>query len=304
MAKWEKYFQMRASNAQKELSDFQKYDLDENIPDPAAAERKSTSVAGPSSSCSDDVIGRSKRPLVLFFSWLGARERGIDKYCELYQSRGLDVLVVRGKTSHFLRPAKGRRLAHALLEHLSRSPEYGQPILVHAISIGAFIFSICQLEMEENASKFRSVEKRFCGLIFDSMVMGSMNEMVHGLAVTHSRSAIHRALIKASAHSYFFVSKRFTVNFYDKVTSTFLESLVTIPVLVFYSLDDSMCCPETANQMLEGWMSKGRDVTSQCWEHSVHACHLREHAEEYKAALNHFLNKLSCDVPNQSHKSR
>ena len=42
------------------------------------------------------------RPLVLFFPWLKAPRKVINRYCQLYHDVGWDVLAVDGEAKHFL----------------------------------------------------------------------------------------------------------------------------------------------------------------------------------------------------------
>uniref|UniRef100_A0A8C3HY37 Transmembrane protein 53 n=1 Tax=Chrysemys picta bellii TaxID=8478 RepID=A0A8C3HY37_CHRPI len=121
------------------------------------------------------------RPLVVLLPWFGARPRSMARYLELYLPRGLDVLVVESDLSHFLWPRHGLAYAACVLGLLRDSqPFCSRPLLVHAFSIGGYTFAQMMVHMSREPQRHRQLAERIRGLVYDSLVMGSLGNMALG----------------------------------------------------------------------------------------------------------------------------
>lgn len=125
----------------------------------------------------------ANKPLVLLFQWLYAKPHEVRKYCALYHEIGLDVLAVRGKISHFLWLPEGVKLAAELFCYLERHRPPNEKLLVHASSLGAYNYTITLMATENEASKeYQNFRERVVGQIFDSIVIGTYEDMSEGLS--------------------------------------------------------------------------------------------------------------------------
>lgn len=144
---------------------------------PLFPESPSRTLASPSNQ-SD--LPYASRPLLLFFSWLGAQPGPVAKYRDLYLDRGMDVLVVQSKVTHFLWPRWGLDYGLEVLKVLEEPQFAGRPVLVHASSIGGYTFtqilSHVTLEQKERAG----LAQRVIGHIYDSLVVGTLEHMAIG----------------------------------------------------------------------------------------------------------------------------
>lgn len=123
------------------------------------------------------------KPLVLLFQWLYAKPSDVKKYCALYHDIGLDVLAVRGKISHFLWLPEGVKLAAELFCYLKEFRPPDEKILIHASSLGAYNYTIALMATEDEASKeYQNFRERVVGQIFDSVVIGTYEDMSEGIA--------------------------------------------------------------------------------------------------------------------------
>ena len=136
------------------------------------------------------------KPLVVLFQWLYAKPPEVQKCTTLYQDIGLDVLAVRGKISHFLWLPEGVKLADELFGYLKENRPRNEKILVHASSIGAFNYTIALMDsavtVPEDSRNFRD---RVVGQLFDSVVIGTYEDMSHGLAEVILRFRIRIAMV-------------------------------------------------------------------------------------------------------------
>uniref|UniRef100_A0A8C3SE04 Transmembrane protein 53 n=1 Tax=Chelydra serpentina TaxID=8475 RepID=A0A8C3SE04_CHESE len=231
-------------------------------------------------------------PLVVLLPWFGARPRSLARYLELYLPRGLDVLVVESELSHFLWPRRGLAYAASVLDLLRDSqPFCSRPLLVHAFSIGGYTFAQMMVLMSREPQRHRQLVDRIRGLVYDSLVTGSLGDMALGVAQMSS-SAAFRPLVRGGTRLYFSLSRCCTVRYYKAAQGVFSRPPLRCPVLVFYCCNDPLSDPALVQALLESWRGAGIPVRAQVWQDSRHAAHLRQHPQEYQEALQGFLEQL------------
>ena len=243
--------------------------------------------------------------MVLLFPFLGAPSRVMDAYCSLYHSQNLDVIELRCEIQSFLWPSHGRRIARELLDYLSGNdiPLHADGFFVHAMSIGAYIWTLVLMEAVGNEAKYGPVLQKVNGQVFDSIVIGGVNRMVRGVAMMVGNKWTHNPIIW-SAKLYLLLTKPFTLDLYEKGIEAFKKTPVKTPVLFFYSLNDPLSSSEAIQQdLLIPWRQDGGfDVHVKCFERSDHAAHLRDHPEQYVKTLHTFLRRLGVHHQPPSHK--
>ncbi|XP_067391782.1 transmembrane protein 53-A-like [Emydura macquarii macquarii] len=232
------------------------------------------------------------RPLVVLLPWFGARPRSIARYLELYLPRGLDVLVVESALSHFLWPRRGLAYAAGVLGLLQDSRLFcARLLLVHAFSIGGYTFAQMMVHLSREPARHRQLAARIRGLIYDSLVTGSLGEMALGVAQMTSPPAF-RPLVRGGAVLYFSLFRCCTVRYYKAALGVFFRPPLRCPVLLFYCRNDPLSDPALLQELLEGWRRAGIRVQAQGWQDSRHAAHLHRHPQEYQAVLRRFLEQL------------
>ncbi|CAM4486451.1 unnamed protein product [Lepidochelys olivacea] len=232
------------------------------------------------------------RPLVVLLPWFGARPRSMARYLELYLPRGLDVLVVESDLSHFLWPRHGLAYAACVLGLLRDSqPFRSRPLLVHAFSIGGYTFAQMMVHMSREPQRHQQLAERIQGLVYDSLVTGSLGAMALGVAQM-SGSAAFRPLIRGGTRLYFSLLHCCTVRYYKAAQGVFFRPPLRCPVLVFYCRNDPLSDPALVQELLESWRQAGILVQAQAWQDSRHAAHLHQHPQEYQEVLLGFLKQL------------
>ncbi|KAM4711580.1 uncharacterized protein FYW61_020751 [Anableps anableps] len=239
----------------------------------------------------------NSRPLLLFFSWLGAQPGAVAKYRDLYLDHGMDVLLIQSSVMHFLWPRWGLNYGLEILNLLEEPPFTGRFILVHASSIGGYTFTQLLIHIAQQPKQHAGLAHRVIGHIYDSLVVGSLDHMATGLGKTLLPRL--EGFIKTTAMLYFRLFKSHTADLYESSIQVFYNNPVTSPALFFFSENDAMCNPAALEKLMNCWRQKGVSVHSRKWKESTHAAHLRCHPEEYVSTLQHFLSSL----PIPSHKS-
>ncbi|KAM4570308.1 uncharacterized protein PAE49_009507 [Odontesthes bonariensis] len=234
--------------------------------------------------------GSTSRPLLLFFSWLGALPGAFAKYRDLYLDRGMDVLLVQSSVMHFLWPRWGLNYGLEVLNILQEPPFSERSILVHASSIGGYTFTQVLTHVAQEPKKHAGLPERVIGHIYDSLVAGSLEQMATGLGKTLVPRL--EGFIKNTAMLYFWLFKSHTADLYENSIQVFYNSPITSPALFFFCENDTMCNPTVMEKVIDLWRRRGVAVDSRKWKESTHAAHLRCHPEEYLSSLQYFLNSL------------
>ncbi|XP_041463886.1 uncharacterized protein LOC121414905 [Lytechinus variegatus] len=243
----------------------------------------------------DTIDSGGPRPTVVFLPWMNATQSQANRYRELYATRGFNVLTVRGNLSYFLWPQWAMPLATELADFLK--DETRGPLLVHSMSVGAYLYAVTLSVISDNPDKYSSLVSRVKGHVYDSIVVGTLEEMARGVGlIAAPKSTILQQAISRSCLLYFAATKRHTVLPYNRFIDMVHNSPFKTPKLCFYSRNDVMCLPEAMERLMNHWRNDyGLDVTAMAWENSPHASHLRTDPETYNTLLNEYLKKVGLD---------
>ncbi|CAL1568572.1 unnamed protein product [Knipowitschia caucasica] len=230
------------------------------------------------------------RPLLVFFSWLGAQPGPVAKYRDMYMQKGWDVLLVQSNVLHFLWPRWGLEYGLEVLKVLEQPLFSARLILVHATSIGGYTFSQMLTHIAQDPERHEGLRKRMQGHIYDSLVVGTLDHMAVGLGKTLVPWL--EGLVKNAALLYFWLFKSQTVDIYNRGLQIFHSPPITTPALFFYCEDDALCDVLMLEQVVEQWRRRGVAVQSRKWKRSIHAAHMRTHPQDYLTSLETFLSSL------------
>nr|XP_026690647.1 uncharacterized protein LOC100186401 [Ciona intestinalis] len=226
------------------------------------------------------------KPIVIILPWLGANEKATEKYAQLYRSLGFNVIKRDSKMTDFLLPKKGFENSKNFLTQLEHNT---QPIVVHSMSIGCYFYSLMLLAMENEPEKYANIAKNIQFQVCDSPVVGTIKEMAFGVSSMVTNNSALRALMKMVTLGYFFLSKPFTVKYYDTVLELIKYRCPAVPSLLMTSKNDPMACPEAFQSFVKAWEDRGCKVATKIWEKSEHARHLHNHPNEYRALITDLL---------------
>lgn len=188
--------------------------------------------------------------LVLLFGWLNASRRALQRYVDLYNGSGYDVLFIPGHTIQFAWPPLSMKLAWQVLATVSELGHY-EHLLCHAISIGAYNYTSCLMLLQDNPTLFHSFRSRLSGVIFDSLTVGFTERMISGVRHGLSQSPVVQSLIPRLLSVYLCVTYTYALNFYEKGVHVFQDSPLQVPTLFLYSRDDPLCDADLVDAIIK-----------------------------------------------------
>lgn len=244
--------------------------------------------------CKADISGKkTANTLLLLFGFYGASEKAVTGYCGMYHSQGFDVIYVKSYLKHFAWPSNAKHLATALLHRIKSLADDYENIIVHAMSMGAYSFTVLVGELYQRPDLYRPIEDKIKAVVYDSIVIGSLKNMSNGVGRGASKNAVMQRLVPLVLTGYLNATYPFTIKVFDEYILQYKEKPLQVPTLVFYSKNDPMSEYDVLASLLKDWRQKfDFQLVDKCWERSKHAGHLQVHKEEYLAALKQFLMEL------------
>ncbi|XP_070559824.1 transmembrane protein 53-like [Ptychodera flava] len=228
------------------------------------------------------------RPMVLMFGWMSAKQRYINKYVEVYNSKGCDVLVVKMDPINLVWPSTGQSVAQELLDYIEKGD---QKLIVHSFSVGGHLYGELLRRIDSKPDRYAGVKDRIVGQIFDSCT--SAKDSFHSICDAITQNPVLWFLLKSVAVTYFWMTQKYTVSHIKKTRETLRQNPVNTPILMLYSLDDPIGSAKANEQLSEIWKRDlDYQVQSKCWDSSPHVEHMRKHRAEYVDAVYKFLNTL------------
>lgn len=251
----------------------------------------------------------SSPSLVLFFAYMRAELRHIEKYVHLWNRHGFDVISVRTPFKEFFLPqvasvANSKVVLDFLLDN-SSTPY--KNILFHGISIGTYGSLTFMEQLEKKISqrarspssspdtqKLSSIKSALRGIIIDSpmyphyMPVG-IAQVVCGGSGAEARA--RRLLVQTFFSTYYTLLYPFTGRQLARIERAQASNPLRLPGLVLYSANDKMMKGEFSDQLVEQWREKGIPVHSKKWLQSDHVMHFRNYPQEYEEAIRRFFVK-------------
>ncbi|XP_038068251.1 uncharacterized protein LOC119737747 isoform X2 [Patiria miniata] len=234
-------------------------------------------------------------PVTLLMPWATASERALDRFRMLYAERGFNVLTAYAKPINFIWPRSSQPVAAEIVEFL-RTKTGKAPIVVHAFSIGAFMYANVLTYISEHPDEFSALEPRIRGQVFDSIVIGTLKELRVGMGEMLTRRWILQQLIATGTSVYFYLTYGNTVAIYDQLIDMFWKNPFKTSVLCYYSLIDPMCKRDSIERFIANW----KEQTSQPAHYlstpdAKHAEIFRAIPDKYKDTLFKYLDTLKLE---------
>lgn len=228
-------------------------------------------------------------PVVLILSWMGARQKHLERYRKFYEGLGYEVHLIFNDLRTAIVPSASRAQARKIGQFIEGQPEE-RPVFVHAFSIGTGIYGIMLDSLRHEADKFEQFRKRVTGVIFDSGPAPIFpQDVAKGLHTVCPM--ISKAMWEPIAATFFFITQ--ARQFYSRSEDALRKIQFPAPQLYFYSGDDKVIpnLKNSVEEFIEKNKQRGLEVYNKFWEKSVHASHMKIHPDDYLANLSQFINR-------------
>ncbi|XP_076471907.1 transmembrane protein 53-like [Babylonia areolata] len=238
--------------------------------------------------------GGRERPLAVLFGWMLAKKRHLNKYGNLYLSKGFDVMTVQMPPAHVLWPVMAQNRISSLLATLKGSSLESRPLLIHGFSVGGYLYGEMLVKLATDP-QYKDICDRMVGQVFDSPV--DYEGVPRGFANVLVKNAAMKTLLRSSIESYLKVMHNSVTKHYIEASSAFHRNALQLPSLFLYSRADPIGVADVIEGIMDKWRHEGISVSQKCWDHSPHVSHFHHHPDEYVETLLTFLDSLGFSTP-------
>lgn len=247
----------------------------------------------------------TRRPLVILMPWIFAREKHVEKFRKLYESRGFDILTVKTTAYDTLFPKNGsHQIARNLLRFLEQS-DYDH-ILVHALSVGTYQFGEILVQLTKSPGNLRDLQSRIKGCIFDSSfraeprdVNAAAIDYGHHVAQNLVKNASYITIPNALAKFwdvYLSVMSQRRTQHLMKAHKALLANPLQCPTLFLYSKIDPVSPDYINERYIEQYKKSGKIVWAKRWDDTVHVRSFAQHPQKYIQLLDQFISQLDLNA--------
>lgn len=237
----------------------------------------------------DSPIEQAKRPISVIYGWLVAKSRHIYKYGDFYLGKGFDVMHIKVQPQQLLWPTVAQGVISEALDYLGQEQRAQQPVLIHAFSVGGYLYGETQVKMV-NDPKYSAIGKRIVGQIFDSPV--GFIGIPEGVGKAVTPIPVLQKTIQLTLENYLKVFKNYTTKHYLLAEDTCHKNPLKVPSLCLYSTADPIGLAGPIEHLMRTMEEHGSKVYGKCWNDSKHVSHFHQHPVEYIQQLNGFLENI------------
>lgn len=234
-------------------------------------------------------VGDPSKPLIILLSWMGAKQKHMEKFREYYASKGFEVVTFLNDVTTALLPDVSKAQAKRIVDVLEAQPE-GRPVFVHAFSIGTGIYGLALNHIGKDIERFNRIAKNVAGVVMDS---GPAQIFPKDVAVgLHAVCPqISKAVWKGLAQILFWVTQARTS--FGLAEEALRQKQFPTPQMYFASKDDKVIrgIHEALGEFIETNRQRGLEVYQKIWDNSIHAGHYKVHREEYLSNLELFMGR-------------
>ncbi|KAK3877737.1 hypothetical protein Pcinc_017589 [Petrolisthes cinctipes] len=240
--------------------------------------------------------GGEKEPVVFLLGWLGAQDRHLAKYCDIYKQRGCITIRYTSPSSFvFVRPSvRLLPIARKLVSLLRDMSLHHHPVFFHVFSNnGSILYYYLVQAMSEPGTPPISVK----GCIFDSTP--APRRIYTGMQAAYQAtpgSAWKKMFVSVSVMLYLLSWKVISVLWTiisGRLPShppwALVEESARCPQLFLYSKADKLIHSDDVEFFISERQKLGVMVVAKCWADSPHVQHYRMHPEEYRESVYSFL---------------
>nr|XP_023016825.1 transmembrane protein 53 [Leptinotarsa decemlineata] len=244
------------------------------------------------------VVNEKKVPVILLFGWAGCKDKYLAKYSEIYERKGLITLrYIAPVKCLFWKRYQMITIAENLVKFLIDLNFDNNPIIVHCFSNGgAFMYQNFSLALNKSPKPLQ-----IKGVIFDSApgrrriisLYRAISAILQGNVFYNVFMSFIMTMFLSTIWIYEVISNCIypRPNFQSNPLENLKYEKNKWPQLFIYSKNDNLI-PHTDIEYFADFRKKmGVDVTTICYDTSLHVKHLPENRQSYMKSVYNFINK-------------
>ena len=184
----------------------------------------------------------SSAPLTIFCGWMGATERQMGKYLELWHERGCNTATFAVGPQHVLFPERGQRFMEEVMGTVRADlvANGRRPVVLHFMSVGGYLFGqwIRSLRRDGAFDAGRPDPLLGCltAQIFDSPP--DFNGIADGVSQSMGIGGVRELLLKTALAAYLRFTRDGAGVQHREASAAFHANPVRVPALWYYSTAD------------------------------------------------------------------
>eukprot|EP00241_Pyramimonas_parkeae_P012342 CAMPEP_0114230742 /NCGR_PEP_ID=MMETSP0058-20121206/3639_1 /TAXON_ID=36894 /ORGANISM="Pyramimonas parkeae, CCMP726" /LENGTH=300 /DNA_ID=CAMNT_0001341977 /DNA_START=211 /DNA_END=1113 /DNA_ORIENTATION=- len=240
---------------------------------------------------------------VVLFGWLGAQPKYLDKYVELWESRGAVAIPYIPPLTATLIPAQADRSVREFAQLVEKRRAQHPPprkVVYHVFSNGGFLFLSSLIRATSKglvpADAFGTPD----GIIIDSapgVITSDMAARGFGAAAMKTGSdgfEERQPLLVDVARGLFgsYLNLPSIKTRMEEIRIVWADLAPLCPQLLLYSEEDVLIPPADIENHMTAQISRGVNVMSRKWIDSLHVEHFRKYPDEYVDEVASFVDNL------------
>lgn len=235
----------------------------------------------------------TERRLVVLMSWLGAKEKHIEKYRQFYLDHGFDVLNVKTSPLDLLLPNFGAMKISKDFVRFLVEKQYSN-VLLHGFSVGGYMFGRCLLEIDKQDEQMRQyLLNSIRGIVFDSLV--PFEGTCVGVARSITANPIGAKVLEYLLRLYLILGHNIATKYYLEASEKVWGGPLRCPTLFLMSKDDRISDHKIVERLAEVWSSLGVETDKMLVDSSPHVQLFTKHHDAYVDRVGKFLKHISMN---------
>jgi len=233
--------------------------------------------------------------LCVILGWGGSKHKHLERYSELFHSRGFSTITVTPTLADILvfPETKGKKVSLQVLETIKQEFSECNSIFLQFSNAGCGLYHFMSQELYSFNSPFYN-QVKIIGSIFDSCPIVPNEE-----SILLAQKAFTMNVKNQLARNILWYSIGAVLPFVvwmNPTTKVFMESLrnspISTPQLFMFSKVDVLAPYKDISDFIEYRKNRGVHTMKMLWENTPHVSHFKQDPATYKKVLKNFLDTL------------
>ena len=228
--------------------------------------------------------------IVVILGWTASRAKTMKKYANIYSELGVPCICAAPSMPQVWFASYGSAKAKKMLKGVEENSEEGSGVVLHLFSGSSTTFLPTFIKDLTN----KDSKHHLSGIIFDSAPASySARSGIAAARIIKQQGIDVNPLVYYASYAAGVTVTAIVGKTRRKSLRDVLDhpAMLQVPQLYLYSSSDSVIPMEYIEDEMRLQVSRGADVSSNCWHDSEHVRHFLKYPEEYTSQINKFMHK-------------